>query len=84
VSKHTAGPWRAYVDGDRSPVVQRGRSGGFVVHDTDWERANADALLIAAAPDLLNAIEVLTAAAESFGIPCDAARAAISRARGEA
>lgn len=43
-------------------------------------RANAH--LIAAAPDLLNALTVLAGAAESMGIPCDAARAAIAKATG--
>jgi hypothetical protein len=42
----------------------------------------ANARLIAAAPDLLNALKVLADAAESLGIPCDAARASIAKATG--
>lgn len=47
------------------------------------EIAKANANLIAAAPDLLNALDALATAADSLGIPCDAARAAIAKARGE-
>lgn len=46
----------------------------------DYSEVDANARLIAAAPDLLNALTVLADAAESFGIPCDAARAAIVKA----
>ena len=44
----------------------------------------ANLQLIAAAPDLLNALTVLADAAEARGIPCDAARAAIAKATGGA
>lgn len=43
----------------------------------------ANAQLIAAAPSLFNALSVLADAAESRGIPVDAARAAIAAATGE-
>jgi hypothetical protein len=42
----------------------------------------ADAKLIAAAPDLLEALMALADVAERKGIPCDAARAVISKAEG--
>jgi hypothetical protein len=42
-----------------------------------------NAHLIAAAPDLYNALETLAQAWESKGLPCDAARAALAKARGE-
>jgi hypothetical protein len=48
------------------------------------EVALANARLIAAAPDLLNALTVLADAAEAFGIPVEAARASITRATGAA
>lgn len=52
--------------------------------DAEFAReSEANARLIAAAPDLLNALTVLADAAEARGIPCDAARAAITRATGE-
>jgi len=43
----------------------------------------ANARLIAAAPDLLNALTVFADACERMGIPVDAAKAAIAKARGE-
>jgi hypothetical protein len=45
------------VETEYGVYVQRNRSGGFMVSDTDKERAKADARLIAAAPDLLAALE---------------------------
>lgn len=59
MSGHTPGPWRLlpriepYV---KHPIVQRGDSGGFFVQDEDAERGDADARLIAAAPDLADAL----------------------------
>jgi hypothetical protein len=42
--------------------------------------ANANAALVAAAPDLFNALSVLADAAEASAIPVDAARAALAKA----
>lgn len=84
-TKHTPGPWF---------VVHELRGTDEIVADLvnetwvipsggqqlgDW---NADARLISAAPDLLNALSVLVDAADVHGIPCDAARAAIEKATG--
>lgn len=106
-NKHTPGPWLArrmyrgfsekytpYVSaGDTSKVLCfmniSGAYGGF----SGQEQAEADARLIAAAPELLEALEEITRqhrnvrAAE--GYPTDsnsiiAAMAAIAKARGEA
>lgn len=52
-------------------------------HECPHEEAVAVARLFEAAPDLLNALTVLADAAEARGIPCDAARAAISKALGD-
>lgn len=49
---------------------------------TGQAEVEANARLIASAPDLLNALSVLADAAESRGIPVDAARAAIAKATG--
>ena len=43
----------------------------------------ANANLIAAAPDLYNALSTLADAWERKSLPCDAARAALAKARGE-
>lgn len=53
---HTKEPWTVYA-GLAGWIVQRGSSGGFVVEDANEERALADAILIAAAPDLLEALK---------------------------
>ena len=53
------------------------------IHGRTLEEQEANALLISAAPDLLNALTVLADVAERKGIPCDAARAAIAKATGE-
>lgn len=79
MSKHTPGPWRV-VNGvqirserDQIAKVWMMRNG----------EGNTNARLIAAAPDLLNALTVLADACEQMDIPVDAARAAIAKARGE-
>lgn len=53
-------------------------------HHANWcaDVTHPDMRLMAAAPDLLNALTVLADAAEAKGIPCDAARTAIARALG--
>lgn len=63
MSGHTPKPWflRENTDSEFPPVVQRGRSGGFEVLDSDKERALADARLISAAPDLLEACQAARA-----------------------
>ena len=86
-TKHTPGPWH-YQPGrnSRPPYVIRGSEGGFVVVGMTADRQEADAALIAAAPELLEALEGMVA---EFGIHCDsnsplgAACAAIAKAKGE-
>lgn len=94
MSKHTPGPW--YVDtqakradyiravGDELPgtcaVAQMCSRGG-------WSESNANARLIAAAPDLLEALELCLHAVKLAGWEGDysaqKARAAIAKATGE-
>jgi hypothetical protein len=97
MTKHTPGPWRteqafnsaqvhivAAVDGlERSIATD-------IWCDGDEQEANVN--LIVAAPDLLEALEMIVAEADSYtartGKPVynwlDQARAAIAKARGEA
>ncbi|MFY4005997.1 hypothetical protein [Achromobacter denitrificans] len=57
-TKHTPGPWRYQPGRDsRPPYVIRGSEGGFVVVGMTADRQEADAALIAAAPELLEALE---------------------------
>jgi len=73
MSKHTPGPWKAEEtrDAGKRPVIEivgAGRSvadlliaGPNASHDSDGGTGRADAALIAAAPDLLAALEALYA-----------------------
>jgi hypothetical protein len=89
MGKHTQGPWSHDGDGD---IV--GADESYVAYGHGGQRAigsDADAALIAAAPELLEAlVAVLNAGRGTSGrIILDAedealARAAIARARGEA
>lgn len=97
MSKHTPGPWR-YIPGMLGakfpPAVQRGSEGGFLVEGVTREQEDADARLISAAPDLLEALEAFlrapsvgssgpgsaTIVVQDFNLR--AARAAIAKATG--
>ena len=84
MSAHTPGPWSLNVDGCGDVFVS-GSNSGYVVTigavDED-EYGRADANLIAAAPDLYEALADLVYAHE--GQPgWGAARAALAKARGE-
>jgi hypothetical protein len=97
MSAHTPGPWR-YLPGDVPafrPIVQRGSEGGFIVQGLSREREDADAKLIAASPELLEALEELVEIASVLEPTClgdgrakenriDRARAAIALATGAA
>jgi hypothetical protein len=96
--KHTPGPWQIYPV--TYPLIET--ADGIAVAKTDcslnrvsgkWvedrETAAANAVLIAAAPDLLEALDNLLAAQiDPMGMKaakaCKAAVAAISKAKGEA
>ena len=104
-AKHTPGPWIVASDGCKvlqltpvdideqkpCPVVVDCASGYFAM---DYDEANANAALIAAAPDLLAALEIaegrlmcidaqkLDTVARNDDV-IDRIRAAIARARGE-
>lgn len=77
---YTPGPWRLETIRD------------IVFHSPEWaecpdDQAEADARLIAAAPDLLTALESLVSACENEGFPhlgniLPAARRAITKATG--
>lgn len=62
MSKHTPGPWVAtFYSGEVSVDSPCGRNLFFVSRDCD-DDAEADALLIASAPDLLEALKRLESA----------------------
>lgn len=83
-TKFTHGPWmlsgqQKISNGKRLIAITQGRL--EVNNGLDENMANAN--LIAAAPDLYNALETLTTYCEIKGIPTDAAYAALAKARGE-
>ena len=84
--KHTPGPWYAEKKNVHTGSVATCHWDGedwWEVYSLNWTdgSAEANARLIAAAPDLLNALTVLVDVAEARGIPCDAAKSAILKSR---
>ena len=93
MNKHTPGPWTHEGQGDITGIEDNGFGRGPVDVCSVYLRAvegrhEANARLIAAAPDLLEALEYcLDCLGDEFALPSDCqstARAAIARARGEA
>lgn len=87
--KHTPGPWRFYAEPQPNgcPIVG---TGGLMVaqlahsinHPEQRDTAIANARLIAAAPDLLEALRGVLRVADRATVEFDAARAAIAKATG--
>jgi len=82
---HTPAPWTYRPAGNfKYPIVQRGDEGGFVVSGLSSSRQEADARLIAAAPDLLEALRSVLSDYEASPCPMRdvvaQARAAIAKA----
>jgi hypothetical protein len=97
-TQHTPGPWKftegeffyvnARVDGRRFFILQRKKT--FLAASTDYkdaeeDRIRADCALIAAAPELLEALIALQVQANSTELARahDMARAAIAKATGQ-
>ena len=99
MSIHTPGPWdiekcpeaQAVTDGRDWPWLVTYNDGEYEGHLAlvQTQNAEANARLIAAAPDLLEALEGIAALLEQLGFVSDAsltvgaARAAIAKAKGE-
>ena len=67
-SKHTPGPWWIAGEGTiRSGTGKRDRDAGWIA-DVNWRNRDANARLIAAAPELLDALKL---AASIIGHPDD-------------
>lgn len=90
-SQHTPGPWHYFCSGFGHTVYSGTMDNPTIVHDRSWQgdgRAEADARLIAAAPDLLKALlpfigATLTADGKIIGLmreDFDRARAAVAKA----
>lgn len=86
-AKHTPGPWRYQEESDAYTHIVRAGENFFVCQlpQSTRGRAEADARLIAAAPDLLRVAELLVSwldEDEGAHKLCDTARAAIAKATG--
>lgn len=85
---HTEGPWMARANGAQW-VVDAGRKQRVASVNTALMRQEANALLIAAAPELLDAAEAVVLAKRTQGpvdiqTAYDLCAAAIAKARGQA
>ena len=91
MSKHTPGPWKYGAElSSRTgewlisfDAGNRGRGIGIAETRPGSGQEEANARLIAAAPELLEALEELLAETRINGAFADKARAAIAKARGE-
>ena len=86
MSKHTPGPWGYAWAGGIALVFQKGEATiASIPYDDDNEipQVEANARLIAAAPDLLEALQGVLRVADRATVEFDAARAAIANAIGE-
>jgi hypothetical protein len=86
MSKHTPGPWAYAWAGGIALVFQKGEATiASIPYDDDNEipQVEANARLIAAVPDLLEALKGVLRVADRATVEFDAARAAIAKATGE-
>lgn len=90
MSKHTKGPWEVHGDAimaEPNSHIEDTALGIAYVMDHDSERpasvTRANARLIAAAPDLLDALIAVVAISDRKHDAWDAAKAAIAKATGE-
>ena len=97
MSKHTPGPW-GIMKGDHGPMIfsgECGRAVAMLARQVTTAEREANARLIAAAPELLEALEVMLNGDEMGEYECqrtgfprmiqrrEKARAAIAKAKGE-
>jgi ribosomal protein L37E len=74
-TKHTPGPWAWYTGGNHKALVRPGVDGRILMQrDVDGELIYEDACLIAAAPDLLAALDAVLKANPPAGRDDRAAR----------
>ena len=84
-SKHTPGPWIAWYIADEFESRVRDED-GVLICKCYWPDEHRNAKLIAAAPELLAALEVAVEYFDRNDIDCiahDDAKAAIKKAKGE-
>lgn len=82
MSKHTPGPWRATLKTVTAPETEDRLALEVRIHGGNVDDNRANARLIAAAPELLEALVELLAEVEGCGASEKKARAAIAKATG--
>jgi len=83
-AKHMPGPWSRYNDGPCPNIFIESTKGGSVCKIANNSYAEANAHLIAAAPELLEALEAVIDYAPHEEFPFTAqVKAAIRKAKGE-
>ena len=85
MNDYTKGPW-GIMKGDHGPMIFSGECGrgvAMLARQVTTAEREANARLIAAAPELLEALEELLAETWINGAFADKARAAIAKAKGE-
>lgn len=80
MAQHTPGPWKITA---ASFTIKAAAVGTVVYGNPDNPNRLADARLIAAAPDLLEALKGVLRVADRATTEFDAARAAIAKAEGK-
>lgn len=80
MSKFTKGPWNVTAVGDKSIRLDQWNDLNPTVNDDHYSQINSDARLIAAAPEMLEAIE---AQLRGDGLAYEMMREALAKARGE-
>lgn len=85
MTKHTPGPWH-WIAGDESThrelMIEPGEN-SILYHGSDWPMKEANARLIAAAPELLAAVHAAVDGIDSTAPWAVKCRAAIAKATGE-
>lgn len=84
-AKHTPGPWHISETDNTEILTAEGRVQVMIckMGEGDLDQHLPDARLIAAAPDLLDALQAMLALHRGGGEPSAKARAAIRKATGE-
>ena len=83
MSKHTPGPWKIYSDHSHDVQIEAESTMIADLYTDDVPEFMDNALLIAAAPELLEALIDVVRIADRKTTEFDAARAAIAKATGE-
>ena len=84
MNKHTSGPWEKQKYGNSYEIFRCDKAGTYIANvNRDNSNHKANANLIAAAPELLEAAEVAFLTLENEGLGVTGLEKAIKKAKGE-